>query len=214
MFMSKGGFRPNSGRKKGSIPWNKGIPMSEKSKIKMSSSKKGKIAWNKGKKSPSTSVKMIGNKNGKGNKGRKFKSETLKKMSLAKIGKPSNNKKEKVIKPKQLKLLLKKDLKKYTRQKNERWVLKNYDKKLWFNNQRRVKRLGNGGSHTLGEWETLKAQYNFTCPNCHRKEPEVKLTRDHIIPLSKGGSDNIENIQPLCGRCNCSKHTEIIKYEL
>ena len=23
--MSKGGFRPNSGRKKGSIPWNKGI---------------------------------------------------------------------------------------------------------------------------------------------------------------------------------------------
>lgn len=78
----------------------------------------------------------------------------------------------------------------------------------------RVARKNNAqGFHTIGEWETLKAQYNWTCPCCGKSEPEIKLTEDHIIPLIKGGSNNIENIQPLCGRCNSSKGVKIIVYD-
>lgn len=87
-----------------------------------------------------------------------------------------------------------------------------YKRKLWNNNKRRIMKTGNGGSHTLEDWENLKAQYNWTCPCCKKSEPKIKLTEDHIVPLSQGGSDNIENIQPLCRSCNSKKHNKIIKY--
>ncbi len=68
------------------------------------------------------------------------------------------------------------------------------------------------GSHTDAEWEAVKAQYNHTCLCCGRSEPEIKLTRDHVLPITKGGTDNIDNIQPLCLSCNCSKNDKYIDY--
>lgn len=97
-------------------------------------------------------------------------------------------------------------------------ITKNKNYYRWARNKRnRLKRSNLSGSfHTFGEWEMLKKQYGFMCPCCKKKEPFIgrfkSLTEDHIIPLSKGGSDYIENIQPLCQRCNCEKHTKIIKF--
>jgi len=92
------------------------------------------------------------------------------------------------------------------------WSKRNKDKILMKVRKRRALKKGAEGSHTLGDWQTLKAQYNWVCPSCKKSEPEIKLTEDHIIPLSKGGSDNIENIQPLCLSCNSRKHVRIKKY--
>lgn len=84
----------------------------------------------------------------------------------------------------------------------------------WIKNKRNRDKRKNEGHHTFGEWENLKAQYNWTCPCCRKKEPEIKLTEDHRIPVSRGGSENIENIQPLCGSCNSRKATKIIKFDI
>jgi len=141
---------------------------------------------------------------GKWMKGRHLSEITKKKLSLANKGRPSWNKGKKCPQLGH----------KYFGEKSANWRggITTYARKLWFNRQRRVMKLGNGGYHTLEEWEILKAQYNWTCPACKKQESEISLTEDHIIPLSKGGSDNIENIQPLCQSCNCKKHAKIIKY--
>jgi len=34
---------------------------------------------------------------------------------------------------------------------------------------------------------------------------EVLMTKDHIQPRSKGGTDHLDNLQPMCARCNFSK---------
>lgn len=47
-----------------------------------------------------------------------------------------------------------------------------------------------------------------TCQICgaNRYRDNVKIEVDHIIPVSKGGTNDIYNLQTLCQRCNREKH--------
>jgi len=51
------------------------------------------------------------------------------------------------------------------------------------------------------------------CPYCgveleHDHEDGAKIAFDHVIPLSRGGADAIENLIACCSGCNASKHTK------
>jgi 5-methylcytosine-specific restriction endonuclease McrA len=86
------------------------------------------------------------------------------------------------------------------------------EKSVAASNRRRALKLASEGSHTEKEWEELKAFYDYKCLRCGKQEPDIKLTCDHIIPLTQGGSDSISNVQPLCVRCNSKKNNKHIDY--
>jgi 5-methylcytosine-specific restriction endonuclease McrA len=88
----------------------------------------------------------------------------------------------------------------------------NRDKLTLYTNARRARKLEAEGSHTDQEWQELKAFYDFKCLCCGQQEPDIKLTRDHVLPLTQGGTDSIDNIQPLCARCNSKKTNKHIDY--
>ncbi len=71
---------------------------------------------------------------------------------------------------------------------------------------RRYREKGITGSHTLKQWEELKDKYGQRCAICKEKKT---LTRDHIIPVTKKGTNDISNIQPLCRECNSRKFNHI-----
>jgi 5-methylcytosine-specific restriction endonuclease McrA len=62
--------------------------------------------------------------------------------------------------------------------------------------------MAEGNGFTTKEWNTIKEEYNYLCAYCGQMKP---LTIDHIVPLSKGGRHDIDNIVPACGSCNSSK---------
>ena len=52
------------------------------------------------------------------------------------------------------------------------------------------------------------ANYHFNLYGIDEFGEEVLLTKDHVIPKSRGGSDSVENMIPMCTKCNCEKgHT-------
>ena len=53
-------------------------------------------------------------------------------------------------------------------------------------------------------FEILKRD-GFTCQYCGRKAPEVELEIDHIVPVAKGGSNEIDNLITACHECNNGK---------
>ena len=176
----------------GNVPWIKGRKHTEETKAKLRKPRKlkeGHTSWNKGLKESEESKKKRGKAISKALIGRKLSKEHRRSISKSLLGK--------------------------TGKKARNWQggLETHDRVLYRNARRRARRLNAEGSHTQEEWELLKKQYGYTCPACGGKESEIKLTEDHIVPLVKGGSDYIENIQPLCRSCNCSKHTKTIKFE-
>jgi len=53
------------------------------------------------------------------------------------------------------------------------------------------------------------ARYHF---NLYALTPEggsVLMTKDHIVPKSKGGATDLNNLQPMCSKCNCKKGNDL-----
>ena len=56
-------------------------------------------------------------------------------------------------------------------------------------------------------WEVLKRD-DYTCKKCGAspsRDHQVELEVDHVVPVARGGGNEIENLQTLCKKCNQGK---------
>lgn len=63
---------------------------------------------------------------------------------------------------------------------------------------------------TEEQWQKLLISTENKCLCCGKMD--IPLGPDHVLPICMGGSDGIDNIQPLCWPCNKAKHARHIDY--
>lgn len=81
------------------------------------------------------------------------------------------------------------------------------EKHLKHENDRRARKIGNGGTYTLRDIRRLMHRYRGMCAYCH----EAKATTlDHVLAISRGGRNTIGNLLPACKSCNYSKGPKLL----
>jgi 5-methylcytosine-specific restriction endonuclease McrA len=56
-------------------------------------------------------------------------------------------------------------------------------------------------------WQRKMRRLEGKCQLCGTTD---NITVDHILPLKKGGTNHIDNLQPLCRTCNLKKHVKVL----
>lgn len=85
------------------------------------------------------------------------------------------------------------------------WYLANPELNRNNERKRRARKANAEGTHTAADIARIRKMQRDRCAYCATKlkgEGHV----DHIIALTKGGSNWPKNLQLLCAPCNCSKH--------
>lgn len=90
-----------------------------------------------------------------------------------------------------------------------KWRKENRERYLLNKHRRRAAERSANGSYTVEQWRELLALCGDKCLSCGKTE---RITVDHIVPVSQGGSNQIDNVQPLCFWCNSGKRDKTIDY--
>lgn len=87
-----------------------------------------------------------------------------------------------------------------------RWRKENHEKWSLINRRNQYRRKQAEGYFTNDDWQNILKIHNNSCVFCGTKD---NITIDHIIPLSRGGTNWPENLEPLCFTCNTRKHNKM-----
>lgn len=98
----------------------------------------------------------------------------------------------------------KKRLEKMRRRRAENPLIRRVDK---ING--RARKRGLPGRISVKDYVSILEEYGQRCLKCGS---ENNIVLDHIVPLGEGGSNTVDNLQPLCYQCNHEKGVEIVDY--
>lgn len=78
--------------------------------------------------------------------------------------------------------------------------------------KRRMHKMNTVGSYTAKELQEQLVRQNHKCYYCHKKLGDERRSwhADHIVPLSRGGTNFIDNIVLACSTCNLSKKDKLL----
>jgi len=95
---------------------------------------------------------------------------------------------------------------------NANWHRANPDKVREIRQRRRALLAGAVGSYTVEEFRALCEEYKDECAYCGKPSSEVgPLVPDHMTPLNRGGTNDIDNIIPACRHCNSIKGDKTVE---
>jgi len=75
--------------------------------------------------------------------------------------------------------------------------------------KRRKRRSAGAGVYNPKSQKLIFSYYENHCVHCGKQFPFEELTRDHIIPVSRGGEIGWTNIVPSCKDCNVVRDDKI-----
>lgn len=92
-----------------------------------------------------------------------------------------------------------------------KWRKENRDRVLLHRQKTNAKRykIKSQDPNFWDKWLKLLEIFNYKCAYCGCKSK--KLQRDHIIPISRGGINEVVNILPACSNCNLSKSAKLLQ---
>jgi len=106
---------------------------------------------------------------------------------------------------------------------SRKWSAKNRDKRKLYeqnwraNNPDKVRAIGHNqrarkhsakGTHTASDIRAIYAHQNGRCYYCGQKVGEDYHV-DHVVPLSRGGTNDPSNLVIACTHCNLSKNDKL-----
>lgn len=104
--------------------------------------------------------------------------------------------------------------------KEKEWIKNNPEKvrhyhRTNYSRNKEVKRLYSRLRNTAkirekAEWVKICESQDFRCNHCLQVGTIHTLQIDHIVPFSRGGSNNLSNLQALCGTCNKRKGNRFV----
>jgi 5-methylcytosine-specific restriction endonuclease McrA len=88
----------------------------------------------------------------------------------------------------------------------DRWKAENPDGARRHVQARRARKRGAMGQFTVSDLAQIFAAQRSRCAYCRCKLTDQNKQLDHIVALSRGGSNDRANLQYVCISCNAAKH--------